>query len=341
MVREVPKDYGAAAEALRSAAEQGLRVRPVGGGTKLAEAPAEADVELSTAGLDAILEHNAGDLTAILQAGVPIARAQEAFASAGQRLALDPPDGGATIGGIVATADSGPLRHRYGGVRDLVIGATVALTDGTVARSGGKVIKNVAGYDIAKLVAGSWGTLGVILEVAVRLHPLPRTLATSVFEAEDPVELGRSVIVLSHAPLELESLDVRWSRGRGAVLARFAGVGALERAAAAGGERVENDERIWAEQRAAQRSDEGILLRVSLLQTDWPRLCRVVDAERGSLVGRAGLGLAWVTVGDEAGVEAVRSEFPERRPSGAELDLMHRVKARFDVHQALVPAGVV
>ena len=83
---------------------------------------------LETGGLDRILEHNVGDFTAVLEAGVPFAEAQATFAEHGQRLAWDPPDpGGATIGGIVATADSGPLRHRYGGVRDLVVGASVVL----------------------------------------------------------------------------------------------------------------------------------------------------------------------------------------------------------------------
>ena len=98
-------------------------------------------------------------------------------------LALDPPLGDerrATIGGVMATADSGPLRHRYGGIRDLVVGVTVALSDGTLAKSGGKVIKNVAGYDLAKLFAGSYGTLGLIVRVAVRLHPLPPRTATAI-----------------------------------------------------------------------------------------------------------------------------------------------------------------
>jgi glycolate oxidase FAD binding subunit len=335
--RETPKDYEAAAEILRKAAEAGLRVRPVGGGTKgprhsvLLGPGGERDadeVELSTAGLDRVLEHNAGDLTAILQAGVPLARAQELFAAEGQMLALDPPDSGATIGGVVATADSGPLRHRYGGVRDLVIGVTVALSDGTVARSGGKVIKNVAGYDLAKLVAGSWGTLGVILEVVVRLHPIPRARATAVFEPANSDELGRRVLELSHASLELESLDVRREERRGAVLARFAGVRAAERARESGGRLVEDDDELWAQQREAQRGSA----RVSALQTDWPRLCRTADRAGGTLVGRGALGLAWFARADEA---ALHAAFPERTPSEAEATLMRRIRARFDVHGAL------
>ena len=173
--RSAPSSTDELAAELAGAARDGVRVRLLGAGTKRRWAPdAEPGLELSSAGLDRIVEHNAGDLTAVLEAGVPLARAQERFREAGQMLALDPPDaGGATIGGIVATNDSGPLKTRYGGARDLVVGMRVALADGTVAKSGGKVIKNVAGYDLAKLFTGSHGTLGAILEVSVRLHPLP------------------------------------------------------------------------------------------------------------------------------------------------------------------------
>ena len=137
-------------------------------------------------------------------------------------LALDPPDDGATIGGIVARGDSGPLRGRYGGPRDLVVGMRVALSDGTLAKSGGKVIKNVAGYDLAKLFAGSFGTLGAIVEVSVRLHPLAPATATAWSAARDPASWRarrRAGARAARAP----RLDVRWSGGRGAVLARFGG----------------------------------------------------------------------------------------------------------------------
>src|SRR5258708_167161 len=171
---QTPETFEEAAGMLAAAAGEGLTVRPQGGGTKLGwgRVAPPPDIELHTTRLDRILEHNAGDLTAVLEAGVPLARAQERFAQAGQMLAVDPPLGGrdgddatpgsATVGGVVATGDSGPLRHRYGAPRDLILGMTVALADGTIARSGGKVIKNVAGYDVGKLFAGSFGTLGTI-----------------------------------------------------------------------------------------------------------------------------------------------------------------------------------
>ena len=149
-----------------------------------------------------ILEHNEGDLTAVLQAGVPLAEAQALFGEAGQMFALDPPLGAGdatTIGGLVASADSGPLRHRYGGVRDLVLGITLALSDGTIAKAGSKVIKNVAGYDLGKLFTGSYGTLGLILDVTVRLHPKPVATATAFGASDDADVLAAAAMKLAGA----------------------------------------------------------------------------------------------------------------------------------------------
>jgi glycolate oxidase FAD binding subunit len=206
--RSAPGSAEELAAELAAAGEAGLRARVRGAGTKLRWASEEpVGVELSTAGLDRVIEHNAGDLTAVLEAGVPLARAQELFRSEGQMLALDPPDaGGATVGGIVAANDSGPLRARYGGARDLVVGMRVALADGTVAKSGGKVIKNVAGYDLAKLFTGSFGTLGAILEVSVRLHPIPPVTATAVGHTHSPHLLAGGAAALTHS--RLEQLDL-------------------------------------------------------------------------------------------------------------------------------------
>ena len=204
------------------------------------------------------MEHNAGDLTAVLEAGVPLAEAQRTFAKAGQMLALDPPDGGATVGGVVAAADSGPLRSRYGGVRDLVVGMSVALSDGTRAKSGGKVIKNVAGYDLAKLFAGSFGTLGAILEVSVRLHPVPPATATAVGRSGDAGAIARAAAELTHASIEHLGLDVRWEAGAGAVLARFGG--------AAPGPQAEGAARIMGQaglDRELLEDDDGALGRAT------------------------------------------------------------------------------
>ncbi len=219
-VAEAPATREELGAALSAAAEAGTPVRLRGGGTKLAwtrPAPPEA-IELSTLGLNEIVEHNAGDLTAVLEPGVLLADAQATFAKAGQMLALDPPDGGATVGGVVATADTGPLRARYGSPRDLVVGMRVALSDGTLSKSGGKVIKNVAGYDIAKLFTGSFGTLGAIVELSVRLHPLPPETTTATGSSADADELARGAAALAQSALEQYGLDVRWESGRGTVL---------------------------------------------------------------------------------------------------------------------------
>jgi glycolate oxidase FAD binding subunit len=339
-------------------AESVAPVRVRGAGTRLAWAGGAADAELTTEGLDEIVEHNVGDLTAVLQAGVPLARAQQEFASAGQMFALDPLDLGGTIGGVVATNDSGPLRARYGGARDLVVGMRVALADGTVAKSGGKVIKNVAGYDLAKLFVGSFGRLGAILEVSVRLHPLPPSTATAVGRSDDPDALGRAALAVSHARLEQMSLDVRWAEGAGAVLARFGGATAVAQAEAAarlldGAEVVDEDDALWEAQRDGQRSPAGLVVKVSALQTDLPELLRLARDHGATLVGRAGLGLHWLRLdeGDHGAlVRALRERFAavvldhpagvepgphEPSDAGARL-LAGRVKERFDPDGKLV-----
>ena len=308
--REAPSSFEEAADIMRRAGEERLTVRPRGGGTKLGWGTprADPDLEISTAGLDRIVEHNEGDLTAVVEAGVRLADAQAAFAEAGQMLALDPPlgpGGAATFGGVVATADTGPLRHRYGGVRDLLLGMTVALSDGTVAKSGGKVIKNVAGYDLAKLYAGSFGTLGAVLQVVVRLHPRPRRTTTAVGTSDDPSALARAASALAHAPLELESLDVSWQDARGSVLARPGGLSsdaqaeAIARSLRDEGLETEvhgDDDELWAHQRSRQRSRERVVARVSGLPDRLESVLRTAARLHGSLVGRAGLGVSYVTL---------------------------------------------
>jgi glycolate oxidase FAD binding subunit len=257
-------------------------------------------------------------------------------------LALDPPDGGATVGGVLATGDSGPLRHRYGAPRDLVLGVTVALPDGSVARAGGRVIKNVAGYDLGKLHTGAFGTLGLIAEVNLRLHPRPERTATAVLRSDDPGALCRAAADLAHQPLEHDCLDLRWEGREGAVLARFSGATAAERAAIAGAEVVEDDEELWAAQRAAQRGE--VVARVSTTQTGLPAVLAAAGTAR--VVARAALGLAWVALPHADAVDELRARvapapcvaFGADDPWGpvdeGRLALMHRVKARFD------PGGV-
>ena len=176
-----PADESQLSRVLQYANDSELMVSPRGGGTKLewGTAPREVDIAISTARFDRILEYAPGDMTVTVGAGVSIAQLQSTLAAHGQRLALDPlwPER-ATVGGVIAANDSGALRLRYGGIRDLMIGATVVLADGTIAASGGKVVKNVAGYDLPKLMAGSLGTLGILTRAVFRLHPLPESSQT-------------------------------------------------------------------------------------------------------------------------------------------------------------------
>ena len=140
--------------------------------------------DLTTGGLDRILEHEAGDLTCTVEAGLRLSELSAALAHHGQRLSLDPP-GDPTIGALLAENVSGPLRHRFGAPRDLVLGVTLVLADGTVASAGGKVVKNVAGYDLSRLVCGSRGRLALIVRASFRLHPLPKARRTLVVETDD------------------------------------------------------------------------------------------------------------------------------------------------------------
>jgi glycolate dehydrogenase FAD-binding subunit len=345
--REAPATAEEAAELVGAAGRAGDTMRWRGGATKLGWGPPSRPpaVEISTARLDEVVEHNRGDLTAVLQAGVPLQRAQEVFAEAGQMFALDPPLGGgaATIGGVVATADQGPLRHRYGAVRDLLLGMTVVLTDGTTARSGGVVIKNVAGYDLAKLFAGSFGTLGLIVQVVVRLHPRPPRPLTVVGRSDDPDALARAASDLAHRLFEIEALDVMWRGGSGELLALVGG-GAPERQAEvarrcfgdAGLATDTTDElAAWDRQRRLQRSSDGAVVRVSGLPAELGRALTLARATGATVVGRAGLGVLFVNLPPAplddlvAGIEEIRSRL---RPwPCALLDAPEEVRTKVDV----------
>lgn len=212
-----PATVAEAGEVLREATAQGRRVVCRGSGSKLGwgNPPAGAEVILSTARLDRVLEHAEGDLIVRAEAGVRLDALQEVLSKAGQLLALDPPEAGATLGGIVAAGASGPRRLRYGTARDLLIGITVALSDGTVAHAGGKVVKNVAGYDLGKLFTGSLGTLGLIAEVTFRLHPVPDAVAGAALQVADPEAAGAATQALVHAQLDPTSLELAWPHPAG------------------------------------------------------------------------------------------------------------------------------
>jgi glycolate oxidase FAD binding subunit len=171
--------------------------------------PARADVIVSTARLNRVIEHAWADLTVSVEAGCTIGKLQETLAKHRQRLALDAlwPER-ATVGGVLSTNDSGALRLRFGSLRDLVIGVTLALADGTVASSGGRVVKNVAGYDLPKLVTGAFGTLGVITRAFFRLHPLPKETRTISCLTAGLAEAQQLVLALQNSKLAHCALQI-------------------------------------------------------------------------------------------------------------------------------------
>lgn len=206
-----PETEEQVAAILRYANAEGLAVIPRGGGTQqtIGTAPTRADIVLSLARLNQIIEHAPHDLTLTAQAGVRLDDLQRALSLVHQWLALDPPlSAGATLGGVISTNASGARRLRYGGVRDQIIGVRVALADGTIARGGGKVVKNVAGYDLPKLFTGALGTLGVILSANFRLYPLLDHSATALLASSDLGSLGAIVGRILAAPLTPTALDI-------------------------------------------------------------------------------------------------------------------------------------
>ena len=206
----LPRSVSEASQVLAAAAGDGLAVAFTGGGGKLGlgNPPERVDLVVLSHGLDQVLEHAAGDLVVRAQAGVRLADLRQRLAPAGQQLALDPPEPRATLGGVVAANASGPRRLRYGTVRDLLIGITVVLADGTVARAGGKVVKNVAGYDLAKLFCGSLGTLGMVAEVIFRLHPVPAAASVVTLEVEGPAQAGEALRRLAGTTLEPSAVEL-------------------------------------------------------------------------------------------------------------------------------------
>jgi glycolate oxidase FAD binding subunit len=211
-------------EILRFAASSGLAVTPVGGETKSGWGnPVAAQIRLSLKRMHAVREHSWQDMTCTIEAGCTWADLQTHLRQHGQTVALDPlwPER-ATVGGVAAVNESGALRLRYGGLRDLILGMTLVLADGTVAKTGGKVVKNVAGYDLHKLMTGSFGTLAVIADVNFRLHPVEESVRTwsasgqSAAQFEAPLralldtQIGPSCVQL-RVDGDLCTLDVRAS----------------------------------------------------------------------------------------------------------------------------------
>jgi glycolate oxidase FAD binding subunit len=304
-----PAHEEAVAATLAFANDEGHPVLVRGGGTHLGlgAPPCGGDILLSLCRLSAVVEHNPGDITATLQAGLALSEAQRALGTARQWLALDPDVAvDATIGGIVATNATGSRRLRYGGVRDQIIGVRVALADGTLISGGGKVVKNVAGYDLPKLFTGSLGTLGVVVAATFRLYPLPAASATVLAEG-DTTTLCALVVRVLATQLTPTALDVVGASGEGAacrLLARFDSTPeavadqatqliALAHAAGLESARTLADaeaDHAWGESVAPSAAElPAFLLKASLLPTDVAPWLAVLAAHAAT----AGLTTRW------------------------------------------------
>jgi glycolate oxidase FAD binding subunit len=360
-----------ASAVLRAAAELGLHVVARGSGTRLSwgTPPRQLDLIVDTGRMDAVVAHAAGDLVVTVQAGLRLGDLQATLAAHGQRLALD---GAGTIGGTIATAAAGPLRYRYGSVRDLIIGITVVLADGTVARAGGTVVKNVAGYDLAKLYTGSLGTLGIVTEAVFRLHPLPDASRWITVVAPDPDHAARAVAEVRNCQHDPVAIEVDRAMPGGpvtvgvAVEGVAAGLGAradavadlLSRTAGASATIAEAPPDWWG--RPPTAAD-----RPAVLVTCEPTgLADLLAGAPGAIRGSAGAGVlvAGLDDGDRLGTELAALRAVTARHGGsavlrcaaadrkADLDvwgpvpalgLMRRLKDQFDPEHRLAPGRFV
>jgi glycolate oxidase FAD binding subunit len=317
------------AKALRWAQDAGLKVSPRGSGTKLGwgNPPTACDLVLSTARLNKVIEHAWADMTVIVQAGCRVAELQKTLAEHGQRLALDPlwPDG-STIGGILSTNDSGTLRPRYGSLRDLIIGIAVVLPDGTIAKSGGKVVKNVAGYDLQKLFTGALGTLGVIVQAIFRLHPLPRESRNLTFSST-PETLNELMNNVRGSKLTFTGLQWRVESARAGMDIRFDGTSVgiqaqVDQLQKIAGSLIATDvpADIWSSHQAIwEGAASALVAKFSVLPTQLATLCSIV--ERSS----AAESIKWNLVGQGVGAGYVRLDADEQKLRGAFLRLRDEI----------------
>lgn len=338
-----PKSAREVADALADANARGRLVAPRGGGSKMewGNPPARTDVVLSTAGLNRIIEHAWADMTVTVEAGCTVAHLQETLAQHGQRLAIDVlwPER-ATVGGILATNDSGALRLRFGSLRDLIIGMTVALPDGTIAMSGGKVVKNVAGYDLPKLMTGALGTLGVITQAVFRLHPIPHHAHTLTAQLPTAEAAQALMLAIQDSQLAHGALQFRTEAGSVDVLLEGteAGIQSQESALQKMAPFTEGSASMWNARQELWPS--AAIAKVSVLPSQIAETLKQLNPTR-AVVQANGIGYATLS-GDPAAarriVEAKGGSLVLLTPSsldawgtpGDTLPLMRAVKQQFD-----------
>jgi glycolate oxidase FAD binding subunit len=375
-----PRSTEQVSAVLRAAAAYHLSVVPRGRGTKMTWGmpPASAHLVLDVSALDQVLDHAAGDLIVATQAGARLSDVQSAVAEARQRLALDETVAGASIGGTLATNASGSHRLGAGSARDLLIGITVVRADGVVAKAGGRVVKNVAGYDLGKLLIGSFGTLAVITEATFRLHPLPAVQRWVSVPVGDPAEAQRLVQAAVHAQAVPAAIDVEWTTQAGAVhvllegrpdgvSGRTASVRGILGETSTASEAPPADGATYPWDTDATGDDRATALKLTFALSGLHDVLTVVREVGGVFRGSAGTGVAYAAIasgtplGDvRTAVERLRSACTRQGgaavvldapaavkqavdPWGpvAAVDLMRRVKDQFDPDHRLAPGRFV
>jgi glycolate oxidase FAD binding subunit len=364
-VAVAPGNTEEVAAVLRLAQENHLAVVEYGGGTKQGWGyPVAPALVLEMHRLNTLREHTWQDMTCTVEAGCTWAAMQSGLAQHGQFVAVDPlwPDK-ATVGGIVATNDSGTLRQRYGGLRDLVIGMTIVLADGTIAHTGGKVVKNVAGYDLHKLMIGAFGTLGVVTSVNFRLHSVPRSAQSFTVSATAVEPVGRVMLAMLHAQLSTVAIQLRGGVDGFDVDIQLASLPeVLETQAGALGVLAQGEgvrllaaaNEVW---RARQRQlDADVVCKGTMLPSEIARFAERVRGLGGESVTQAGgIMIAGFPVAAAGQLMELRRELEDaggslmvlKQPAETRLDcwgtlpdslpLMREIKRRFDPERILNP----
>jgi len=316
-----PMDPGELAATLEAASRDKHVAVLRGGGTKLGwgRPPSSVDLLVSTAKINTLFVHRHGDMTATAHAGMTLMQLNRELSRHGQWLPVDSAFDAATIGGIVATNDSGPVRHRFGTPRDLLIGVTLALTDGRIVKAGGHVVKNVAGYDLGKLVSGSFGTLGAIVDATFKLLPIPQASATIDATYDDGDALARDVMQVSTSQLEPMAFDVMLAGGQYRLRMLFASspaavgsqVEAAQRLLSKASSVVTGDEEmnVWSVQTRSPWDGTGAVIRFGWLPAKLAELTTLMHEVRQIagpvvMVGRVGTGAGLMRIDGDARAQA-------------------------------------
>ena len=351
MTAQRPSSSADLAELLVRASEQRQTIAIEGAGTKRGwgSIAAPADLTISTRSMSAVVAHRHADLTATVQAGATLADVNRELAQHGQWIALDPPFADrATIGGILATNDSGPRRHRFGAPRDQIIGVEIVRVDGIVAKAGGIVVKNVAGYDLGRLMTASFGSLAAIASATFKLYPMAPASRTVIVDAHDmtPIVAALSASQLTPTAIELEThpsrLLVRFESIEAAAEQQAAQAASI--AASHGGRATivgaAEEAALWDAHAQRPWSSEGAVVKLTLLPAEvGPTLAflgeRLRDVE-WEAIGRAGVGVLLARVnGDVAGqrhaIDTLRARLPPGRGSVVMLRASDELKQMVDV----------